>query len=119
MKVEYPAPNTVSIWVGTFSGETAFDKCVDADVVQKLRLAVPIESICEVAFEKEPVTVRQLVNGCSGWETFIQEAEGAAQQVGCLSANAILVCYYLKCTEAPKQWGNLWFLGSFAGRDVS
>jgi len=84
-----------------------------------LNLKTPIESICEISFEGESVSIRELLEGFSGWESFIEDAANAARRSGAESANAALVCYYLKCEDAPTVWGQLRFLGSFAGQDVT
>ena len=119
MKVEYPAQQAVSVWVGTFPTENDFDRSVDADVVRRLNLKVPIESICEISFEAKSVGVRQLLEGFSGWETFVDEAVNEARKLGIEKANAALICNYLKCDDAPSTWGQVLFLGSFVGRDVT
>jgi hypothetical protein len=36
MKVTYPAEKIVSVWIGTFSSEDDFDRCVDQSVVPAL-----------------------------------------------------------------------------------
>jgi len=81
-------------------------------------LKTPIESICEISFEAEAIGLRELLEGFSGWETFIEEAVTAGRKMGVERANAALVCYYLKCEDAPGAWGQLNFLGSFIGQDV-
>ncbi|MCC6355219.1 MAG: hypothetical protein IT577_15110 [Verrucomicrobiae bacterium] len=118
MKVEYPVERAVSVWIGRFPSEPDFDKAVDDDVAKRLGLSVPLESICEISFETEPVPIRRLIEGFSGWQTFVDAAESAALTLGCEKANAALVCYYLKCSDAPGMWGQLHFLGSFSGQDV-
>jgi len=118
MKIIYPAEQAVSIWIGTFPTENDFDRSVDTHVTKRLNLKTPIESICEISFEAENVGLRELFEGFSGWETFIEEASNAARKKGIERANAALVCYYLKCEDAPAAWGQLHFLGSFAGEDV-
>ncbi len=118
MKIHYPAEQAVSVWIGTFSTENDFDQSVDQDVAKRLGLKTPIESICEISFEVERIGLRELLQGFSGWETFIENATNAANKLGVTSANAALVCYYLKCEDAPTNWGRLCFLGSFAGQDV-
>lgn len=119
MKISYPDERAISIWIGQFPNENDFDKSVDFNVTSKLGLDVEIESICEISFEPNPVTIRQLLEGFSGWEAFIDAAEAKANSSGCLQANAALVCYYLKCEDAPSNWGDLQFLGTFVGQDVS
>jgi hypothetical protein len=118
MKVEYPAEQAVSVWIGTFPTESDFDRSVDTDVADRLNLDTPIESICEISFEAETVDLRELLEGFSGWETFIEEGVNAARKIGVERANAALVCYYLKCEDAPAAWGQLNFLGSFTGQDL-
>lgn len=118
MKIEYPVERTVSVWIGRFPSEHDFDKTVDDEVTKPLSLSVPLESICEISFEAEPVPVRQLIEGFSGWQTFVDAAERVAETLGCEEANAALVCYYLKCQDPPAIWGQLHFLGSFTGQDV-
>jgi len=118
MKAIYPVQQVVSVWVGNFPTEEDFDKCVDVEVAERLALQTPIESVCEIAFEPKPVSLQQLLQGFSGWETFMPQVERAAASRGVQSANAALVCYYVKCEDAPELWGQLRFLGSFAGQDV-
>jgi hypothetical protein len=119
MRVDYPAERTVSVWTGTFSSEDEFDRSIDNYVSKRLGLSTPIESICEVEFRPEAVPIRELIEGFSGWETFIDSIVAVAANHGCNTANAALVCYYVKCAEAPTIWGNLHFLGSFPGQDVT
>ena len=119
MKTIYPVDRRVSVWVGNFPTEEDFDTSVDTEVSKRLELPTHIESICEVTFEQKPVSIRQLIEGFSGWDTFIKEAETKAAKLGISSANAALVCYYLACEDAPEQWGSLRFLGSFVGQDVT
>jgi hypothetical protein len=118
MRITYPTEQVVSIWIGTFVAENDFDQSVDEDVAKRLNLRTPIESICEVSFERRTVSVRELLEGFSGWEKFIEESANAGRRLGVDSANAALVCYYLKCEDAPDMWGQLRFLGSFVGQDV-
>ena len=118
MKVTYPAQKSVSVWVGTFASETDFDRCVDMSVSPALSLDADIASICEIAFEPEQVSVRKLLDGFSGCETFIESAASVAASRGIVTANSALVCYYLECSDAPVNWGGLSFLGSFSGQDV-
>jgi hypothetical protein len=101
-----------------FFNENDFDQSVDAEVTKRLNLKTPLESICEVSFEAESVGLRQLLEGFSGWETFIEEAANAARKKGVEKANAAWVCNYLKCEDAPTTWGQLHSLGSVTGQDV-
>jgi len=118
MTIIYPAARTVSVWIGTFPTEDDFDRSIDDSIVPKLNLPTAIESICEVSFEVESVEVRKLLEGFSGWKTFVQDAVEAARKLGLESANAALVCYFVRCEDAPTSWGQLWFLGSLAGQNV-
>jgi len=61
--------------------------------------------------------MRSLIEGFSGWETFVNEVEQAADEENLEAANAALVCYYLRCVDAPKTWGQLRFVGTFSGQD--
>jgi len=119
MKIHYPAERAISVWVGSFSTEDDFDKSVDRNVTAKLGLDTPIESICEIAFESEPTLIPKLIEGFSGWETFVEQSDAKAKALGCVEANAALVCYYLRCDDAPSVWGDLKFLGTFVGQDVA
>ena len=119
MKIKYPAEQAVSIWVGSFPTEDDFDHSVEEDIAKRLGLKTPIQSICEVAFEDDCVGLRELFEGFSGWETFVEGAINAAKKQGLETANAALVCYYLKCEDSPSKWGTLYFLGSFSGQDVA
>jgi hypothetical protein len=118
MKVVYPARSVLSVWLGTFESETQFDRCVDADISPALNLSVPISSVCEVTFEQSSIPVAQLLEGFSGWETFIDQCTQKATALGIRAANAALICYYLRCEDAPERWGEMHFLGSFQGTDV-
>jgi hypothetical protein len=118
MKVTYPAEKTVSVWVGTFRSEDDFNRCVDRNVTPALSLDTDIASICEVGYEGEVKAVRQLLDGFSGSDTFIESAVSAAASRGVTAANSALVCYYLGCSDAPDDWGGLRFLGSFSGQDI-
>jgi hypothetical protein len=118
MKVTYPAPKTVSVWVGTFRTEDDFDRCVDGSVSKTLALDTELASICEVAFQTEPTSVGSLLDGFSGFETFSERALSAASSRSIETANCALVCYHLDCREAPDDWDGLRFLGSFPGQDI-
>lgn len=118
MKTIYPANQSVSIWVGTFLSEDEFDRAMDRDVEARLKLPTPIAAIAEVTFEERAVPTRQLLEGFSGWESFIEDAS-AASATKAVSANSALVCYYLRCSDAPDSWGGLIFLGTFAGSDTT
>ena len=119
MKTYYPIDRRVSVWVGNFPTEDDFDAALHTEVSERLALPTHIESICEASFEQSPVPIRQLVEGFSGWETFIKQVEAKAATQGVSSANAALVCYYLACENAPEQWGPFHFLGTFVGQDVT
>lgn len=118
MKVTYPAERTVSVWIGTFQSEDDFDRCVDESVSAVLKLDTDIAGICEVGFARDLVAVRDLLDGFSGSESFAENVVSAAAARDLLMANAALVCYYVRCTDAPADWGALRFLGSFSGQDV-
>jgi hypothetical protein len=97
MKFTYPAERTVSVWIGTFRSEDDFDRCVDESVSSALGLQDDIASICEVGFEREPIAVRDLLDGFSGSGTFVESAVLAAAQQSIKTANSALVCYYVQC----------------------
>ncbi len=116
MKIIYPAKMKVSIWVGTFEDEAAFDQAVER-VAGALKLPADITRICEVAFERQPVPIADLIAGFSGWQTFASAAKDAALAKCITSASAALVCYFVQCMDVPDQFGPLTFLGSFEGND--
>ena len=118
MNVIYPAQQTVSVWIGTFSSEDEFDCCIDERVSAVLGLNTDIADICEVGFECQPVAVRDLLDGFSGSDTFVHSAASAAAARNISTANSALVCYNLRCSDVPVDWGALRFLGSFSGQDV-
>ncbi len=118
MKAIYPAERSVSIWVGTFPSEDAFDLALDRDVEARLKLPAPLAAIAEVAFEGDAIPTRKLLEGFSGWESFIEEAATASAKKAA-SANSALVCYRLRCTDTPDSWGDLIFLGTFSGTDIT
>ena len=119
MKVTYPSAGAVSVWVGNFESEDDFDRCTDGPITKALGLKTDLASVCEIAYEDEAVPVRKLIEGFSGWESFVEHAEKAAKARGVTTANAVLVCYYVKCEDAPAVWDKMHFLGSFAGQDVA
>lgn len=119
MKASYPVAKRVSVWVGNFPTEDDFEKCMDADVTERLALPTHIESICEVTFYQQPLSISELIDGFSGAETFIKAVEAKAAAMPISSANAAIVCYYLACEDAPEQWGPFYFLGTFVGQDVT
>jgi hypothetical protein len=95
MIVTYPVQQIVSVWVRNFPTEADFDECVNAEVTKQLALQIPIESVCEMAFEIKPVSLQQLIQGFSGWKTFMPQVERAAESRGVQSVNAALVCYFV------------------------
>jgi hypothetical protein len=119
MRITYPAAGIVSVWIGSFLAESDFDRCVDGPIVNTLELSTPLASVCETSFEDDNLPVRRLIEGFSGWESFVGDAERAATKKGIIKANAALVCYHVKCEDAPELWDKMHFLGSFPGSDVS
>ena len=118
MNVEYPAEKSVSLWVGTFAHEEQMDHCMDTQIEPSLGLSVPMSAICEVGFESVVVPLRSLLEGFSGWQSFIDEACKAGNELGVEAANGALVCYHLRCDAPADFWSGLSFLGSFCGQDV-
>jgi hypothetical protein len=96
-----------------------FDRCVDGPVTAALKLKTPLASICEVSFEPAPVPIRKLFEGFSGWKSFVDEVERNANQRNLHTANAALVCYSLRCEDAPEVWDQMHFLGSCTGQNVA
>ena len=119
MKITYPAQNQVSIWIGAFTDDDDFDRAAEQDVEKHLSLPAELGSISEAAYEEDATSIRELLEGFSGWESFVDEAVAAAEKARVKNANAALVCYHLHCSEAPTAWGNLIFLGSFAVPDLA
>lgn len=119
MKIKYPAEKTVSVWVGTFPSKDAFDRCVAESVTPALSLETDIASICEIGFEPAEVVMRELLDGFSGSDTFMERAAAVAASSGLTAANAALVCYNLECIDAPADWGGLRFLGNFSEQAVA
>ncbi len=113
MTTIYPSQGHISIWVGTFDSDDAFDEAADQEIEARLKLPVALASIAEVAFEDDAVPIRTLLEGFSGWETFIDEAVQSATAKKAPSANSALVCYHLKCDNAPESFGELIFIGTF------
>jgi hypothetical protein len=119
MKITYPAPNHVSVWIGAFTDDDDFDLAADEDVEGQLNLPAELSTISEVAYEEDATSVRELLEGFSGWKGFVDEAVAAAEKAKVKNANAALVCYHLRCSAAPTVWGKLIFLGSFAVPDLA
>jgi hypothetical protein len=118
MKIQYPAERCIAIWIGSFSTEQQMDECIDKDIEPSLALPFPISSICEVSFEDTPVSIRQLIEGFSGWSTYVDKACDAAQKLCVSKANGALICFYLRCDAPTNQWGCMTFLGNFEGQDT-
>jgi hypothetical protein len=119
MKITYPAPNTVSIWIGAFTDDDDFDLAAEQDIEARLNLPAELSSMSEVAYDEEATSIRELLEGFSGWQSFIDDAVAAAEKANLKNANAALVGYHLRCSEAPSVWGNLTFLGSFQVPDLA
>ncbi len=113
MTTIYPSAGHVSIWVGTFPDDDDFDEAAEREVEGQLKLPVPLASVAEVAFEEDSTSTRGLLEGFSGWETFIEEASRVAQAKNVATANSALVCYHVKCDHVPASFGALTFLGTF------
>lgn len=47
MKTTYPADRSVSIWVGTFETEDAFDRAMDREMEAVLKLPTTLAAIAE------------------------------------------------------------------------
>ncbi|GEP41897.1 hypothetical protein [Brevifollis gellanilyticus] len=118
MELLYPSQGKVSIWIGSFESEEAFDECVEREISSRLGHAVEISEICKVSFEFEPKPVEVLLDGFSGCESFISSAAAVAASHGVVSANAAIVCYHLEFRNAPQTWSDLLFLGSMDGADL-
>jgi len=114
MTTIYPAEGHVSIWVGTFTEDDDFDEAAEHEVEARLKLPVPLASVAEVAFEEDSISTRTLLEGFSGWETFVEEASRVAEVKNVSTANSALVCYHVKCDNAPASFGALTFLGTFS-----
>jgi hypothetical protein len=117
MKISYPANNVVSLWIGSFPTEEDFDEYVDQTLAPLLRLPTHISAISEVTFEEDNKPIGELLEGFSGWETFISEAVAVASTKRVRSANAAVVCYYVDCSGAQDNWGKMTFIGTFNGND--
>ncbi len=119
MKAHYPTAGVVSIWIGTFQSEDAFDLAVEEEVTQQLVLPFDLANICEVSSEECLQSISTLLQGFSGDATFLEAASRRANEMGVVSANSALVCYHLKITEFTLQKeSKLIFLGSFNGSDI-
>lgn len=119
MTTIYPAQGHVSIWVGTFTDDDDFDEAAEREVEALLKLPLSLASIAEVAFEEDATSTRALLEGFSGWETFIEPAVRVAQAKNVPTANSALVCYDLQCENPPASFGSLIFLGTFQASDVT
>ena len=119
MNVVYPIKKCVSIWVGTFADEEQMNDCMDKLIEPSLELSGPMSAISEVSLEADAMPLRQLLEGFSGWRTFIDTASRAGVNLGIETANGALVCYYLSCDAPVDFWSGIKFLGSFEGQDVT
>lgn len=119
MRTQYPASGSISVWVGNFSDDNDMDRITDEIVESSLKLNVPLSSICEVTFEGRSIPVRNLLEGFSGWETFVDAACEAAALNGVTHANGALVCYHLLCDASFDHWPEIFYLGTLQGQDVS
>ena len=109
MTVSYPAASNVAIWLGSFESEDALDAAVDRDVASRLNLKIDLSRIAEQTFSDQPSSVRALLEGFSGWQTFIEEAVAIADVKEFSDVNSAFVCYHLHCADAPATWGCLHF----------
>lgn len=117
MNVSYPAALNVCIWLGSFGSEDELDEAVDRDVAARLELKVHLSRIAEHTFSEQATDVRTLLEGFSGWRTFIEEAVAIAEKKSMPPLNSAFVCYHLQCVDAPEKWGAFTFLGCFRGND--
>lgn len=111
MNVSYPAALNVCIWLGSFGSEDELDEAVDRDVAERLKLKVHLSRIAEHTFNDQSTDVRTLLEGFSGWRTFVEEAVATAERRSMPLLNSAFVCYHLQCTDAPEKWGAFTFLG--------
>ena len=113
MKRKFPASETASVWLGDFTDEDEFDGHIKDDVEAKLQLSTELWKVSEMAVEKEPKPIRELLTGFSHSHFFLEEAIATAEQKGITTASAAFVVFYLAMREAPEVWGSLRLLGSF------
>ena len=117
MKVSYPAALRVSIWLGHFASEEDLEDAITRDVEPRLKLTIDLSRIAESTFSESPSSVRDLLEGFSGWRTFIEQAVTAAEKKSLPALNSAFVCFHLDCSDAPEAWGKFSFIGCFDGND--
>lgn len=116
MEVYHEQPDCVSLWIGTIGDEREFDALIEAEIVPSLMLGAELHRISEDAFEPELLTVGELLEGFTHWESFLEPAKQQAASYGVESANAALATYGVIVQDAPAEWGHFYFLGSFTAK---
>jgi hypothetical protein len=118
--IRYPVNNRVSIWVGTHSSIDDLEDDAQGALTKKLGLMKHVFDVSELEHSPEPKEIRSMLDGFSGWQTFIDDACASANRMELPAATSAVVCYYLENNEAPGvRTGGLTFLGTFDGCDVT
>ncbi len=114
---EYTAGRAVSIWIGDFHDEEAFDKYLDDEkgFATDFGFRLDDRSLPEISVENEPVGIRQLLTGFSLWEQFIDAAVHEAEKKNVQSASAAAVFHFVSYPQsAVRSEKRMYFLGRFA-----
>jgi hypothetical protein len=119
-RLGYPIAGRVSVWVGDVASEEQFDAISTERLNDLLELSCHVTAISEGTVEPVARPVHDLLEGFSGYRTFIDAATSAALARGLVAANAAIVCYHLEIEEGQQpDIDGMIFIGSFDGNDRS
>ena len=113
---EFTAGRSVSIWVGNFQDEDAFDAYLDDEkgFAADFGFRLDERSLPEISVEVAPVDVRKLLTGFSLCGQFLEEALREAEEKKIKSASAAAVFHFLSYPEsAVRSQKRMHFLGRF------
>jgi hypothetical protein len=94
---DFAAKGMVSIWVGDFASEEAFDGYMrDGEFEQDFGFKIAAVSERMGTIERSPVPIAELVEGLSSWPSFGLAAVQACAGLGIRQATAMMVFYGMK-----------------------
>lgn len=113
---EFTAGRAVSVWVGDFRAEEAFDEYLQEEkgFAADFGFKIDDRSGPEISVEQEEVGIRQLLTGFSIYEQFIDAAVRHAEEQKIQGASAAAVFHHLSYpTSAVRSQKKMRFLGCF------
>jgi hypothetical protein len=123
----YEAVDLVSVWIGTFPNEAAFDEYLKEDYEatdeddfpkchfwEDLGIRWHDHDFQEAVFQNDVVSVEELIGGISWIDSYKANLLKRCNELGITGANAaIVICEYEYPPEAGFESPNLTFVGSF------